>query len=230
VVEVFSPIVLGVALVLGLEHAFDADHIVAISTILSNTKSIRKSIFLGTMWGFGHSVTIFIVGAIVLVLRVMIPQSIVNLFEVAAGALLLILGVYVIRGLIVERASSSKSFSDDPHLHPKHAESSHLKHNHMHKSLLAGAIQGLGGSAALMLVALSTVGSTIIGIVFIAIFAIGVIVGMVGIGTLIGGLLTFTSRHVEKIHNAIRAVAGCLSIGFGVFIILTILLLGKTML
>jgi hypothetical protein len=229
-VEVFSPLVLVVALVLGFEHAFDADHIVAISTILSDSKSLRRSLLLGTVWGLGHSVTIFIVGGVVLVLRVMIPQSIENLFEGAAGVVLIILGAYVIRGLIIEKAAFAKSSTADPHLHPASPQQTHSGHNHTHKSLLAGAIQGLGGSAALMLVALSTVGSATIGVVFIAIFASGVIIGMLGIGALIGGLLVFTALHVEKIHQTIKAIAGCVSIGFGIFIILTILLMGKTFL
>jgi cytochrome c biogenesis protein CcdA len=229
-VEVFSPLVLAVALVLGLEHAFDADHVVAISTILSDSKSVRKSLLLGTVWGLGHSVTIFIVGGIVLALRVMIPQSIENLFEGAAGFVLMILGVYVIRGLIIEKAASSKSSVADPHLHPASHQQSHSGHNHTRRSLLAGAVQGLGGSAAVMLVALSTVESATIGAVFIAIFALGVIIGMLGIGALIGGLLVFTALHVEKIHQTVRAIAGCVSIGFGIFIILTILLMGKTFL
>ena len=229
-VEVFSPLVLGVALVLGLEHAFDADHVVAISTILSNTRSLRRSLLLGTVWGLGHSVTIFIIGAAVLALRVMVPQSIVSFFEVIAGIMLIVLGVYVIRGVMIERAASSQLSSLDPHLHPVHSEHNHPGHKDAHKSLLAGVIQGLGGSAAIMLVTLSTVGSATIGVVFIAIFGLGVILGMIGIGALIGGLLAYTAFHVEKIHFAIRAIAGCLSIGFGLFIILNTLLLGKTML
>ena len=244
-VDVFSPVVLAIALVLGLEHAFDADHIVAISTILGNTKSVRKSLFLGTMWGLGHTVTIFIVGIIVLALRVVIPQSIVNIFEAAAAVLLIVLGVYVIRGLVIER-KKHKSEDFDPHLHPEHEHehtheghthhhphshsNDHSGHNHTHMSLFAGAIQGLGGSAAIMLVALSTVGSALIGVVFILIFGLGVIVGMLGIGALIGGLLKFTAVHVEKIHYAIRAIAGSISIAFGVLIILSILLTGKTFL
>jgi ABC-type nickel/cobalt efflux system permease component RcnA len=241
-VDVFSPVVLIIALVLGFEHAFDADHIVAISTILGNTKSVRKSLFLGTMWGLGHTVTIFVVGAVVLALRVVIPQSIVNIFEATAAVLLIILGVYVIRGLIIERRVHQSSDSD-PHLQPDHEHTHdghshshhyphdhHSGHNHTHMSLFAGAIQGLGGSAAIMLVTLSTVGSTLIGVVFILIFGVGVILGMLGIGTLIGGLLKFTAIHVEKIHHTIRAVAGGISIGFGLLIILSILLTGKTFL
>jgi ABC-type nickel/cobalt efflux system permease component RcnA len=246
-VDVFSPVVLAIALVLGLEHAFDADHIVAISTILGNTKSVRKSLFLGTMWGLGHTVTIFIVGIVVLALRVVIPQSIVNIFEAAAAVLLIFLGVYVIRGLLIERRAH-KSENFDPHLHPEnehehehthdghthhhpHAHSHDQKgHDHTHMSLFAGAIQGLGGSAAIMLVALSTVGSALIGVVFILIFGLGVILGMLGIGALIGGLLKFTAVHVEKIHYAIRAIAGSISITFGLLIILSILLTGKTFL
>jgi ABC-type nickel/cobalt efflux system permease component RcnA len=244
-VDVFSPVVLAIALVLGFEHAFDADHIVAVSTIIGNTKSVRKSLFLGTMWGLGHTITLFVVGAVVLALRMVIPQSIVNVFEGAAAVLLIVLGVYVIRGLVIERRAH-KHNDFDPHLHPEHEHTheghnhpqphphahnhEHSSHNHTHISLFTGAIQGLGGSAAIMLVTLSTVGSTLVGVVFILVFGLGVILGMLGIGTLIGGLLKFTALHVEKIHQAIRAVAGGISITFGLLILLSILLTGKTFL
>lgn len=223
-VEAVSPLIVGIGFLLGLEHAFDADHIVAVSAIVCNTKSFKKSLVLGTVWGLGHSVAIFLVGALVLTLSVIIPEGLTDLFEVIAGVMLVILGVYVIRGLLVERARlSHQSEGENGHQHNVHAE-----HGHSHRSFLTGALQGLGGSAALMLVTLSTVGSATLGILFMAVFGVGVILGMLIIGTLIGGLVAFTAVRTNKINEAIRAITGSVSIGFGIFIITSILLMGKT--
>jgi sulfite exporter TauE/SafE len=224
VVEVTSPFILGIGFLLGLEHAFDADHVVAVSTIICNTRSLRKSLMLGTVWGLGHTITIFLAGVLVLGLKIAIPAGIAQLFELIAGIMLVFLGIYVIRGLIVDRArlSHSTNGENDSQSFVKNA------YSHTHGSLFAGALQGLGGSAALMLVTLSTVGSATIGVIFIAIFGVGVILGMLTIGALIGGLLVFTALHLNKIHEAIRAITGCISIGFGIFIITSILLTGNT--
>lgn len=225
-VEVTSPLILGIGFLLGLEHAFDADHVVAVSSIICNSKSMKKSLMLGTVWGLGHTITIFLAGVIVLGLRIAIPTGFVQLFELIAGIMLIFLGIYVIRGLLVDRARLSHSTNDENNAQPLENH----KASHAHGSLFAGALQGLGGSAALMLVTLSTVGSAAIGIIFIAIFGLGVILGMLIVGALIGGLLVFTAIHLNKIHDTIRAITGCISIGFGIFIITSILLTGNTIL
>ncbi len=82
-------------------------------------------------------------------------------------------------------------------------------------------MQGLSGSAALMLVTLSTVDSAMMGMVFIALFGLGVILGMLSYGALIGGFLTYTTLHANRIHSAIRVITCCVSIGFGVYLIVS---------
>ena len=90
---------------LGLGHSLDPDHVVAVSTLLCNNKSLRKSIVSATVWGVGHSTVLLIVGLLVLTLSVVIPASVLTLFDSAAGVLLIVLGALVIRPLIAERVS-----------------------------------------------------------------------------------------------------------------------------
>src|SRR5665647_1344566 len=80
---------------LGLAHSLDPDHVVAVSALLCNNKSLRKSITSATVWGIGHSAVLLIVGLFVLTLSVVIPQSVIKLFDSAAGILLIILGTLV---------------------------------------------------------------------------------------------------------------------------------------
>ena len=215
-------LILLTGLALGLGHSLDPDHIVAVSTLLCNSRSIRKSITSATVWGVGHSSVLFVAGFCVLILRVAIPENIVNLFEFAAGAMLIVLGILVIRPLILDRVKTiqpgfqtEKLFSHDHSLTDLKKE-----HTHIHKSALAGILQGLGGSAALMLVVLTTVNSVVTGLAFILVFGVGVILGMIGISCIVGSIIAYTASNLEKVHKIIKAVTGSVSIIVGTIIIL----------
>jgi ABC-type nickel/cobalt efflux system permease component RcnA len=218
---------------LGFAHSLDPDHVVAVSTLLCNNKSIRKSITSATVWGIGHSTVLFIIGLLVLTLSVVIPQSVLRLFDSAAGVLLIILGALVIRPLIAERIRPDQINHEHTHSHPQshphshphdHTKDNYHEHAHLHKSALTGALQGLGGSAALMLVTLSTVNSVGVGLVFICLFGVGVILGMVGIACLVGSVMAYTASNLEKVHKIIKALTGSVSIVFGILIIVYALL------
>ena len=225
-------VILLTGLALGLAHSFDPDHIVAVSTLLCNSKSIRKSVSSATVWGVGHSAVLFLVGVFVLILRVEIPQNVVNLFDGAAGVLLIVLGIYVIVPLIMSRAKlHSEVEKEHSHIHQhdhsyhdhKHTHSEN-GHSHIHKSAITGALQGLGGSAALMLVTLTTVSSVITGLAFIFIFGVGVIAGMIGIACVVGSIMAYTASNLEKVHKIIKSITGTISIIFGIYIIVNILI------
>jgi len=224
--DLSAVIILLTGLALGLAHSLDPDHIVAVSTLLCNTRSLRKSITSATFWGIGHSAVLFLAGLLVLILRVTIPDNVVNIFEAAAGVMLIVLGVYVIIPFIADRAQPSspsaitekRRWYDHPHDHnPANSDGGH---SHIHKSAVTGILQGLGGSAALMLVTLTTVSSVELGLVFILIFGIGVILGMVGVSCLVGSILAYTASHLEKANRILKAVTGSVSIIVGIFIII----------
>lgn len=241
-------VILLTGLGLGFVHSLDADHIVAVTTLVCNNKSLRKSVTSATVWGIGHSAILLIVGLVVLVLRITIPESVVNVFEFAAAVLLIVLGAYVLKPLIHEwnhrRQHKAGIAHPHPHTHTHthdahehaHKHSHILPHSHSHeagheegngrhlKSAFTGALQGLGGTAALMLVTLATVNTLEMGIGFIVIFGLGVILGMVAVVCILGSILTYTATRLEKVHRIILAVTGSVSIAFGIGIIAGILL------
>ena len=221
-------IILLTGLGLGLAHSLDPDHVVAVSTLLCNNKNLRKSITSVMVWGAGHSVVLFIIGLLVLTLSVVIPQSVIKLFDATAGTLLIILGALVLRPLIAERIQPHQIMHEHTHSHSHshphthshdHNNENHHGHNHLHKSAITGALQGLGGSAALMLVTLSTVNSVEIGLIFILLFGVGVILGMVGIACLVGSVMAYTASNLEKVHKIIKALTGTVSIVLGIVIV-----------
>jgi ABC-type nickel/cobalt efflux system permease component RcnA len=241
-------VILLTGLGLGFVHSLDADHIVAVTTLVCNNKSLRKSVTSATVWGIGHSAILLIVGLIVLILRITIPESVVNIFEFSAAVLLILLGAFVLKPLIHEwnhhRQHKAGIAHPHPHTHTHNHDSHEHSHPHMHilphshsheagheegngrhlKSAFTGVMQGLGGTAALMLVTVATVNTLPMGVGFIVIFGVGVILGMISVVCILGSFLTYTATRLENVHRIILVVTGSVSIAFGIGIILEILL------
>ncbi len=228
-------ILLATGFILGLGHSLDPDHIVAVSTILCKCTTLRKSITSAAAWGAGHTVTVLIVGVLVLALSVSIPEGVLRIFDFAAGALLVVLGALLLRPIVAKKLHMRSHHVHDPstpaQTHGEHSKHllghSHThdgEHSHVHKSVFTGALQGLAGSAALMLVTLATVNSVEIGLVFIALFGLGVVLGMVCVACAISSVLKYTASRLENIGQKISIAAACISIGFGLFLALQVVL------
>ncbi len=211
---------------LGMGHSFDPDHVVAVSTLLSNSPSLRKSVISATAWGAGHSATVLLVGVIVLALRVSIPSSIVSLFQFAAGLMLIVLGLLVLRPVVGKAVNLRwHRNGSDVDLGRSSASVGNAKSNALiPKSIFTGVVQGLAGSAALMLVILTTVDSVMLGFVFILVFGVGVILGMVCIACLISSLISFTASRLERVHEKIAVITGFISLGLGIFLVVQMLI------
>ena len=220
-------VIVAAGFMLGLGHSLDPDHVVAVSTILCKCTSLRKSIISASAWGAGHTVTVFIVGLLVLALSVSIPESVLRLFDLAAGATLVVLGAILLRPIVSQKLHIRRHQINDPsvrnHSHEENASHSQGR-GHVHKSVFTGFLQGLAGSAALMLVTLATVNSVEIGLIFIAVFGVGVILGMVCISCAISSVLKYTANRLEKVHERIGLLTASISIGFGLFLALQVLL------
>jgi cytochrome c biogenesis protein CcdA len=216
-INIFST--LGFGLLLGIKHAFEADHLIAVSTILTGQKSTRKAALVGTFWGIGHTTTLFIVGLCVLILRLSIPEPIAQKLEVLVGIMLVVLGI---QNLIKKTDSHTHEHKHDALSHT-HMHHSH-QHQHQHgKSFIIGMVHGLAGSGALMVLVLSLINSIWQGVVYILLFGFGSTVSMTIMSLLIGVPLSKSLTVFNKAEKYIRIVAGTISIVFGIFIIFTML-------
>ncbi len=215
---------LSLGLVLGLEHALDADHVVAVSTLVSQTKSLKRSSLFGILWGMGHTTTLFVVGLVILLFKLTIPQKLALSFEFLVGIVLVLLGVDVLRKVVQGRVHLH------PHTHPDGTTHVHLHahdqpheqpeesaHHHHHRSFLVGLVHGLAGSSALMLLVLTTVESVWQGIFFILIFGVGSILGMMVTSTLIA-LPMKAVTNFARLDRGLRLAAGAISIVLGMLI------------
>ena len=217
--NVLSFSLLGVGFLLGVRHAFDVDHIAAVSTIVSRHSSIRKSSMLGIFWGFGHAISLLIVGLIVLLLKITIPEKVSLSLELIVGLMLIALGINTV--------STIKSNKIHWHKH-RHGEEEHLhfhshklteKHEHehlsLHKSLLMGLIHGLAGSAALTLLVLTATSSFWIGLIYILIFGAGSIIGMAAISSIISLPFALIPNKLDRTQKMLRISTGLISIIMG---------------
>lgn len=209
---------LGLGFILGLKHALDADHVVAVSTIVSQVRGLKKSSLIGAAWGVGHSTTLLLVGLVILIFKLVIPNKVALFFEILVGFILVILGIGVLIKAIKEKIHLHKHKHDNTvhtHFHSHKESPSHI---HMHKSFMVGMAHGLAGSAALMLLVLTTVKSVSWGLSFILIFGAGSILGMFILSGILSLPFLLTAKF-EKIHNNIKILVGIISIILGFTII-----------
>jgi ABC-type nickel/cobalt efflux system permease component RcnA len=218
--------VLGLGLVFGLKHAMEADHLAAVSTIVSERKSLLSSTLVGGLWGVGHTISLLIAGAVVILLHVEIGERLALALEFGVALMLITLGVNAINKL--RRGGRLHLHAHEhggrphvhPHLHENAAASKPMQPTRVGaRPLVVGMIHGLAGSAALMLLVLSTIPSPLVGMVYIVIFGLGSIGGMMLMSALVGLPLRLTATRFLRANLAVRGVAAVFSLGFGLFMV-----------
>jgi ABC-type nickel/cobalt efflux system permease component RcnA len=123
----------GLGFVLGMRHATDPDHVIAVSTIVSRQRSIRQAGIIGALWGVGHTITIFCVGAAIILFNIVIPPRIGLAMELAVGLMLILLGILNLTGVmkrITHRYTPDHNQGSVVHSH-RH-EHSGVVHEHIH--------------------------------------------------------------------------------------------------
>ena len=219
--------ILGAGLVLGLKHAIEADHLAAISTIVSERKSLLSSSLIGGLWGIGHTISLLAAGVVVILLQVKIPPRVAQALEFCVALMLIALGVNALYklargGRLHLHVHTHGGFRHvHPHMHSNGPDQDPRSHHGLGLSLrpvFIGMVHGLAGSAALMLLVLTTITSPAIAFAYIAIFGLGSIGGMMVMSSLIGLPAHLAANRFERAHLAIRTLAGFFSLGFGLFL------------
>jgi hypothetical protein len=222
--------VLGLGFILGLRHALDSDHLAAVSTVLAERPSWRASSLVGLSWGIGHTIVLLIVGAIVLVLRVPIPEPLAVAAEGLVGLMLVVLGGLLGMKLIRERWHLHRHDHDGRrHVH-LHSHVHSQDHGHAHwwreslRPLCIGMAHGLAGSAALLLLVVASADSVMEGLVYIAVFGCGSVLGMMLIGLALTLPVVWSLRVGRPLFLAVQGLASVGSIALGCSIVYRILI------
>jgi high-affinity nickel permease len=225
--ELTPVVTLALGFVLGMEHALDADHVVAVSTMVSRHRSLVRSSLVGIFWGLGHTASLFLVGVVVILLKVRIPERLALSMEFVVGIVLVALGASILWGFLRRRVHAHiHRHEGEMHVHfHSHAGGAHHDHEHPSagygRSVVVGMIHGLAGSAALMLLILATIRDPLVALLYILVFGAGSILGMLGISALLGVPFVLTADRFAGIHRGLRMAAGTASILYGAWIMVS---------
>ncbi|CAK6471283.1 urease accessory protein UreH [Peribacillus castrilensis] len=191
-------LVLAIGFVLGIKHALEPDHIIAVSTIASQSKKIWKSSLAGLFWGIGHTLTLLVFGVILILLKNEIPEAWTMSLEFLVGIMLVYLGITTI--------FSWKQTKRHDHT----GRATYLK------SMLVGIVHGLAGSAAMVLLTLSTIDAAWQGAIYIIIFGVGTCIGMLLFTTILS-IPFVTSSSSKKVNLLLIRLTGVISTLFGIY-------------
>lgn len=239
--------ILGLGFLLGMQHALEADHIAAVSSIAARRSSVSDIVKHGLTWGLGHTLTLFAFAGAAILLGQAIPEHFERPLETAVGVMLVGLGAHVLWRLWRDRVHFHGHRHDNgpAHLHAhSHAGEERSRffgmilsesrrsafrdhapahrdrvHGHGHgirwRTLLVGLMHGMAGSAALVVLAASQVGTPTVGLIYIFLFGVGSMLGMGALSTAIAVPIAASARWLTWANRGLQLAVGLLTIGIG---------------
>ena len=184
-----------VGMLLGVRHATDADHVVAVAALASRENRAPVISKLGAMWGAGHMLTVFGVGGAIIALGLVVPPRVALVFELAVGLMLVAIGAMnlVGSGKVAAPRSAARSFG-------------------------VGMVHGLAGSTAIALMILATIRDVGAALAYLVVFGLGTVAGMVAVTFAMSlPMMLVTRAHAVQRH--VGRVAGLVSVAFGFVVI-----------
>ena len=248
-ISLFSVIALG--FFLGMRHATDPDHVIAVTTIVARHRSVKHAALIGGLWGVGHTLTILAVGGAIILLGWVIPTRVGLSMEFSVGLMLILLGILNLTGMMQwinsnfsipaatagEVHSHAHSHGDIVHSHSHTHDSDSHSHDASHaplnwldrhfsgigfyqlvRPLVVGLVHGLAGSAAVALLVLTTIRDPLWATLYLAVFGVGTIAGMMLITAAIGVPFAYAGKTSARLNWGIRVASGLISLGFGLFL------------
>ena len=218
----------GIGLLLGMRHSTDADHVVAVSTIVSKQRSIRQAGLIGSIWGLGHTLTIFAVGSLIILFGVVIPPRLGLSMEFSVALMLILLGVLNLTG-VMQRMTSWLTRKPTPSLSVETFLDRSVGRFGLYqclRPLVIGIVHGLAGSAAVALLVLSTIHSPVWATVYLLVFGAGTMVGMMGMTAAMAVPLAYAGNRFAGMSRFFTVASGVVSVCFGCFLVYQLGFLG----
>jgi hypothetical protein len=224
--------ILGLGFLLGMQHALEADHIAAVSSIAARRSHIGDIVKHGLTWGLGHTMTLFAFAGAAILLGHAIPERLARPMETAVGIMLVGLGTHLLWRLWRDRVHFHRHGHGDGtvHIHAHshagetaaHASLAHAHaHAHAHaqgfrwRTLLVGLMHGMAGSAALLVLAVSQAASPAAGLGYVALFGIGSMVGMGALSAVIAVPLAVSARWLTSANSGLQVAVGGVTVTIG---------------
>ena len=217
--------------IVGAGHAFEPDHMAAVSALISDKNSRRDVMRHGMIWGVGHTIVLLVVGGVALLMKTTLSEQFAIGLEVMVGVMLFGLGAHVIYRLRRDRVHLHRHSHQDGvehiHIHShQHDTTAHTpaKHKHAHpdrsvwRTLMVGIMHGMAGSTAIILTMAATLNSAPLGLFYIATFGLGSILGMAAI-SLMMSLVLIPVRALTSLNNGLHYVIGTATMSVGLYVI-----------
>ncbi len=224
--------ILFLGLLLGMQHALEADHVAAVSSLSMGTRSVRRIATHGAVWGLGHSLTLFCFVGAAIFLDLRFGESMSQVLESVVGVMLILLGGQVLFRLWRDRLHfhSHRHADGRTHFHVHSHLGENMDHNpghhvHVHtntlpfRTLLVGMVHGLAGSTALVLLTATTVQDPVMALLYVALFGLGSIAGMTVLSSLLAVPLAWTARAFTWAHRSLQAGVGLATLAIGVLLV-----------
>jgi hypothetical protein len=219
--------ILGLGFLLGMQHALEADHIAAVSSIAARRTHVGDIVKHGLTWGLGHTLTLFAFAGAAILLGRAIPETIARPIETAVGVMLVGLGAHVLWRLWRDRVHFHRHGHGDGtvHFHAHshagetlaHARAAHAhEHGFRWRTLLVGLMHGMAGSAALLVLTVSQASSPAVGLGYVALFGIGSMIGMGALSTLIALPIAVSARWLTSANRGLQGAVGLVTVAIGV--------------
>jgi ABC-type nickel/cobalt efflux system permease component RcnA len=218
--------VLGLGFLIGMKHAIEADHVAAVASLATRASTVGETARFGIAWGLGHTITLFLIGTAVLLTDAAIPARFAEILEFIVGLMLIGLGVDVLARIWRERTHFHAHAHDGAHHFHAHKHAGQNQHNqrahsHAHprglplRALMVGLMHGMAGSAALVLLTLSTITSVWLGIGYILLFRLGSIAGMALLSCVIAVPLRLSADRMAWASRGLTVVIGIATVMLG---------------
>jgi hypothetical protein len=218
--------ILGLGFLLGMQHALEADHIAAVSSIAARRSEVADIVKHGLTWGLGHTLTLFVFAGAAILLGQAIPENLSRPLETAVGVMLVGLGTHVLWRLWRDRVHLHRHVHADGtvHIHAhghagetgEHAGAPHLHaHGFRWRTLLVGLMHGMAGSAALLVLTVTQAPSATAGLGYIALFGVGSMIGMGLLSIVIAVPIAISARWLTLANRGLQLAVGCVTLTIG---------------
>ena len=226
--------ILTLGFLIGMLHALEADHLVAVGALSATGPMSRKRLaYRGAVWGLGHTLTLFVVSSAVLLLGFTLTDRLAATLEFGVGMMLVLLGLDVIRRLVKNKVHfhAHRHHDGRPHLHAhSHADSNRPHrddpHHHAHperfpvRVLLVGLVHGAAGSAGLLALVIAATRDPWIALGYVLLFGLGSILGMALLSLVVAWPLGAAEKHAKWLHRHLSVGAAGLALYLGVSVML----------
>jgi high-affinity nickel permease len=222
---------LGIGFVLGLRHALDADHVAAVSALVTEKRTIVGSCLLGTFWDAGHTLALMAAAVVVIAFKLTIAPEVERGLELVVALVLVLLGGHVLLRCLGGAFHSHShahggQVHDHPHAHELDGTDAKTGHRHRHLRLLRlggrpfllGIVHGMAGSAGLMLLTLAAIPSAVGALVYVLVFGLGSTLGMLVLSGLMGVPLALSAGRSRVAQVVLQTLAGSASLVLGLWI------------